>query len=80
MRAPTGYVQAMRWQSANGQTASVYGAVPYYSQEQKIQEGWEIVKSGWIPEWSDGTVGAGRPPHATLEEAKAFYGNPMEKI
>jgi hypothetical protein len=74
MRSPVDYVESMRWQSNNGQTASVYGSVPYHSEEQKIKEGWKVVKTGWIPMWKDGTVGGGRPPHATLEEAQAFYG------
>lgn len=62
-------IPSKRWKnSKTGKTASIYGAVPYYSQEEK--ESWFIEKTGYTWLKNDGTVGLGRQPTETFEEAK----------
>lgn len=72
--SPRSYRKSCRWESNTGRTASIFGAVPYLSEQQKINEGWKVVETGFVPMWRDGTVGGGRVPHKTLDEARAFYG------
>lgn len=50
-----------------GQTASIYGAVPWTSAAD--EPNWEIVKVGWTWVRSDGCVGLGRKPAETEAEA-----------
>jgi hypothetical protein len=42
-------------------------AVPYTSNAQKAE--WEVVTTGWTWENSNGTIGLGRVPAKTYEEA-----------
>lgn len=74
MSKPMSYERSRTWVSAAGRRASIYGALPWYTQAQRDAEGWRMVTRGWVPCWADGTVGAGRQPHGTLAEARAFYG------
>ena len=62
-------IEAKRWQHKDGRTASIYGAVPYYSNN----DGWEVVTVGYtLQNNSTGTVGIGRKPFKTLEEAQEY--------
>lgn len=66
-------IEAKRWENKKtGQTASIYGSVPY----QSDKEDWHIVKVGYTWKMQDGTIGFGRQPAKTLEEAKEV----MKKI
>lgn len=61
-------IPSRRWRhSETGATASIYGCHPDYTDPR-----WEVETSGWTIRWSNGTVGCGRPPFATYEEAEAF--------
>lgn len=52
------------------QSASVYGAVPYQSDEEK--KDWEIVTGGYtIKDNKTNTVGSGKPPFETKQAAIA---------
>lgn len=56
------------WKNKNtGATASIYGAVPYHTTAEA--EGWEIITRGFTWVNSNGTVGLGRVPAKTYEEA-----------
>lgn len=55
----------------SGRTASLYGASPWVNQSERVQ--WSTVESGYT--WSDsssGTIGLGRAPVATREDAEAI--------
>jgi len=59
------------WKHVSGKTASIYGAVPYHTEEQKAQ--WEIVTVGYtVKNPHTGQIGIGRPAWKTIEEAQAF--------
>jgi len=61
-------IESRRWKnSKTGQTASIYGAVPYYSEKDKAD--WEIETIGYTWANSDGTIGLGRVPVKTEQEA-----------
>lgn len=60
-------IEAKKWvNKVSGQTASIYGAVPYYGDDKN---NWEIQVVGYTWLKSDGTVGLGRVPAKTKEEA-----------
>jgi hypothetical protein len=61
-------IPAKKWKNkVTGQTASLYGAVPYTTTAEA--EGWEVITVGWTWRNSNGTIGLGRVPAATYEEA-----------
>lgn len=64
-------IPSKRWcNAATGQTASIYGAVPYTSNADKPN--WAVETVGWT--WRDnvrGTVGLCRVPAKTEAEAQA---------
>lgn len=63
-------IPARRWRNTKTKaTASVYGAVPWFTEAAKAD--WEIESTGFTIKWPDGTVGLGRPPFATEAEAAA---------
>jgi len=51
----------------SGSKASIYGACPWTMESDK--KNWEVVQQGWTWQNSNGTVGLGRRPAATYEEA-----------
>lgn len=60
-------ILAKRWKNfKTGRTASIYGAVPYTSDKAD----WHIETTGYTWLCSDGTVGLGRIPAKTLQEAQ----------
>lgn len=64
-----GIREAKHWKNARtGRTASIYGAVPYTSAAESAD--WQIVTSGYTWELDNGTVGFGRKPASTREEAE----------
>jgi hypothetical protein len=62
-------IPARRWRHTSGRSASVYGALPWTSDAGKAE--WTMETSGWTWRMSNGTVGLGRVPAATREEAEA---------
>ena len=64
-------IESKHWKHTSGRTASIYGAVPYYNDHDAKE--WEIVSCGFtVRNLKTGTVGIGRPPFKTIEEAQAF--------
>jgi len=62
---------ALRWVCTDGRTASVYGAVPYYTEAEGRT--WSVVPVGFtIYNTATGTRGIGRPPFATEAEGVAW--------
>lgn len=65
-----GIIPSRVYVHTSGATASIYGACPWTSEAGKAE--WRIVERGFTYEMSNGTVGCGRVPEATREEAEAF--------
>ncbi len=61
-------IPSRHWRNTKTQaTASIYGAAPYNSDADKAN--WVIEVSGYTWLNDNGTIGLGRMPAATLEEA-----------
>lgn len=67
-------IESKQWRHADGRTASLYGAVPYTSEADKSN--WSVVTVGYTWLNDNGTVGLGRVPAKTREEAMEV----MERI
>ena len=67
-------VESKRWVSNDGRTASVFGAVPWLSDSEREQ--WRVQVVGFtVQHKRTGTVGIGRKPWDTLQEAESWlYG------
>lgn len=52
-----------------GAKASIYGSVPWMTDAGRAD--WEMVTQGWTWELTNGTIGFGRVPAKTREEAEA---------
>jgi hypothetical protein len=64
-------IEAKRWVNATtGATASPYGAVPWTNRPGNTEPNWRLEACGWTIRWDNGTVGFGRVPFATKEEAE----------
>jgi hypothetical protein len=64
-------IESKAWKHKDGQTASVYGAVPYLSDAEK--HNWKIETLGFtVRNNKTNTVGIGRKPWATKAEAEAW--------
>lgn len=57
-------IPSRRYRHPDGRTASIYGAAP--------GPGFEIETVGWTIKHPDGTIGIGRAPFTTREEAQAW--------
>lgn len=67
-------IESKRWVCDDGRTASVYGSVPWMSDAERPQ--WRIQVVGYtVQHKKTGTVGIGRKPWQTLQEAQDWlYG------
>jgi hypothetical protein len=63
-------IPARRWRHKNGATASLYGAVPWSGAPGNTEADWAVETVGWTWRNVDGTIGLGRVPAATREEAE----------
>jgi len=63
-------IESKRWIHKSGATASIYGAAPWTDESDRCN--WEVEKVGYTIQWEDGTVGMGRKPFESKEEAEAF--------
>jgi hypothetical protein len=63
-------IEARAWRHSSGKTASLYGAVPWLSEADRPN--WTVETTGWTVKHRDGTVGLGRKPFITREEAQAW--------
>ena len=67
-------IESRRWTNKlTGQTASIYGAVPWTNPVDKDQ--WSIETVGYTWRLDNGTVGLGRKPVATKIEAEKIMEN-----
>lgn len=61
-------IESKHWvNQKTGQTASLYGAVPWTGS----QGDWKLETRGWTWRLDNGTIGLGRIPAKTREEAEA---------
>jgi hypothetical protein len=58
------------WLHKSGRMASVYGACPWTGAPGDTREDWKMVERGFTWEMSNGTIGCGRVPAKTREEAE----------
>jgi hypothetical protein len=69
-------VEAMRWVHKDGRTASVYGSLPYWGEN----DGWEIKKVGYTAYHpNSNTYGCGCPVLTTVENVQAWIAS-VEKL
>jgi hypothetical protein len=67
-------IESKHWlNTKTGQTASIYGAVPYANDISK--QDWQIVVRGYTWRLSNGSVGLGRIPAKTYAEALQVMNN-----
>jgi hypothetical protein len=66
-------IEARHWKHKDsGATASLYGSIPWSGRPGDRKEDWQLVGVGWTIQWEDGTIGIGRQPFKTKEEAENF--------
>jgi hypothetical protein len=64
-------IESKMWKRDDGASASIYGAVPWTSAAEEKR--WKIVTRGYtVRDNVSGTVGIGRQPWKTREEAQAW--------
>ncbi len=63
-------IPSRRWRHKSGRTASIYGAVPWTGAPGNTKADWTMETSGWTWENRNGTIGLGRAPAETFEEAE----------
>lgn len=64
-------IESKVWRHTSGRTASIYGACPWTGRPGDTQADWQMETWGWTWENSNGTIGLGRVPAKTREEAEA---------
>ena len=73
-------IESRRWTHKDtGSTASLYGAVPWSGARGDKKEDWKLESVGWTIRWSDGTVGIGRRPFNSKQEAEEFLEKAQER-
>jgi hypothetical protein len=73
MRGKGEVIESKHWKHKDtGATASLYGAVPWSGSPGDKKEDWKLESVGWTIQWEDGTIGIGRQPFKTKEEAEDF--------
>ncbi len=60
-------IESRHWVHATGSTASIYGAVPWTDGTDRAH--WSVETHGWTWLCFNGTIGLGRKPTETREEA-----------
>lgn len=63
-------IESKHWRHTSGRTASIYGSLPWTGRPGDRQEDWTMVTAGYTWENSNGTIGLGRVPAKTFEEAE----------
>jgi hypothetical protein len=70
-------IEARQWRHtgnavnpATNRTASPYGSAPWVSENDR--SAWTLEVTGWTIQHPDGTIGLGRQPFASKEEAQAW--------
>jgi hypothetical protein len=72
-RTPYEVVESKLWQSKSGRRVSIYGSLPWYSEAQRVAEGWEMVVIGYtIYDPTSNQYGIGRVPWKTRELAQEW--------
>ena len=64
----TEIIESKQWRNkVTGETASIYGSLPYFMDAEK--DNWEIETVGYTWKLDNGTIGIGRKPAKTYKEA-----------
>lgn len=66
------------WKRDDGRTASIYGAVPWQSDDEATR--WKLVETGFtVKNTQTGTIGVGKQPFQTREEAQ-FLADKLNRL
>lgn len=66
-------IESKVWQSNTGMKVSIYGALPWQGEAERILDGWQMVTQGWtVRNPYTNEVGIGRAPWQTQAEAEEF--------
>lgn len=68
------------WRHRSGAGASPYGAVPWTGAPGNRKEDWHMEDMGWTIQWSDGTVGIGRQPFTSKDDAEDWLRRHEERL
>ena len=67
-------IESRRWKHINGRTVSFHGSVPWMGEYDK--QDWHVEITGWtIYNERTGTIGIGRVPFKTEQEAQNWINN-----
>ena len=73
-------IESKAWKHKDtGATASLYGAVPWSGAPGDQESDWKVESRGWTIRWEDGTIGIGRQPFKTKQEAQDFLDKKNKK-
>jgi len=73
-------IESRFWRHKGGAKASAYGAAPWTGMPGNEEKDWKLEPAGYTIVWSDGTVGTGRVPFKSREEAEAFLSRHWSRI
>jgi len=69
-------IESRRWKhKETGATASLYGAVPWSGRPGDKKDDWTLENVGYTIQWADGTIGTGRVPFKSKDEAEKWLEN-----
>jgi hypothetical protein len=73
-------IESRCWQAEDGRKASLYGAVPWTSEADRLN--WHVATVGWtVQHKKTGTVGIGQTPWKTKAEAEMWvYGEAQSSV
>lgn len=73
MRGKGEVIESKQWRHKGTKaTASLYGAVPWSGAPGDQEKDWRLESVGWTIRWEDGTIGIGRQPFKSKEEAEEW--------
>ena len=66
-------IESKHWiHTDTGAKASLYGALPWSGAPGDRKEDWKVDTVGWTIRWDNGTVGVGRKPFHSKQEAEEW--------
>jgi hypothetical protein len=80
MRGGGRVIESKHWRHRTGRTASPYGSVPWTGAPGDRESDWQMESAGWTIQWDDGTVGIGRVPFETPEQAEAWLAKERARL
>lgn len=73
-------IESRHWKhKETGATASLYGAVPWSGSKGDQKSDWDLVTVGYTIQWNNGTIGNGRKPFTSEDEAEKYLKSEAER-